>query len=85
MSGTTEVWGGPLSGGDYVMAAVNRGSVIATIRIEWEMLEVQGVTASAAFDVRDVWNRTTIYKAQTKGFSTQVSSHDISIFRLTKA
>jgi hypothetical protein len=37
----TEVWGGPLSGGDFVMAAVNRGgSNSAPIRLNWTMLEL---------------------------------------------
>ena len=42
--GSTEVWGGPLSGEDFVMAAVNRGGATASIHVNWTMLEVPGVT-----------------------------------------
>lgn len=33
--GDTEVWGGPLAGGDFVMAAVNRGTSAASIAVNW--------------------------------------------------
>ena len=83
-SGELEVWGGPLSGGDFVLAAVNRGAAPASIALNWTMLEVSGVTSRTAFDVRELWSKTDVYKAKIGGFlSANVPSHDLRIYRLS--
>eukprot|EP01052_Picozoa_sp_SAG31_P031539 SAG31_NODE_3351_length_4373_cov_5.225784_6_plen_92_part_00 len=80
----TEVWGGPLAGGDFVMAALNRGSSSASIALSWEMLEVPSVTASSKFAVRDLWAKKLVHSALAEGFTVTVEAHDIQIFRLSK-
>ena len=49
-----QVWGGLLSGGDFMLAAVNRGNATASIRMDWTMLEIDAVTNVSQFDVRDL-------------------------------
>jgi alpha-galactosidase len=83
--GDTEVWGGPLSGGDFVMAAVNRGGAAANITLNWTMLGVSGVSAASKFDVRDLWAKKVLERAQAGGFQANVPSHDIAIYRLAAA
>eukprot|EP01043_Picozoa_sp_COSAG02_P008018 COSAG02_NODE_249_length_27097_cov_30.179155_7_plen_99_part_00 len=83
-SGTTEVWGGPLANGDFVMAALNRGTTSASIEIGWDMLEIPSVTSADVFDVRDLWAKKQVHKAQAGGFSASVGPHDIQIYRLSK-
>ena len=84
MVGTTEVWGGPLHGGDYVMAAINRGSTAnATIAVMWEALGIPSVTLATKFDVRDTWAKKTIFTAKLGGFQANVGPHDIQIYRLS--
>jgi len=84
VSGDAEVWGGPLAGGEWVMAALNRGAASASIALNWTMLEVPSVTAQTEFDVRDLWAKKTLMTAQKGGFRATVPSHDIAIFRLSK-
>ena len=83
VAGTTEVWGGPLSGGDYVMAAYNRGTSNATIDVMWGALGVPSVTSATTFDVRDAWAKHTVYTGKAAGFQANVGPHDIQIFRLS--
>ena len=84
-SGETEVWGGPLAGGTFVMAAVNRGDTAANITVGWAMLEVAGVTETTEFAVRDLWAKASVYTAKAVGFVAEVPSHDIKIYRLTRS
>ena len=79
------MWGGPLANGDFVMAALNRGSAAASVVISWDMLEVSSVTSATAFDVRDLWAKKQLHEAQTAGFTVAVGPHDIQIFRLSKS
>ena len=81
----TEVWGGPLSGGCFVMAAVNRGSDNATVRLNWTMLELSNVSAASRFDVRDLWGRSVLLRGRAGGFVASVPPHDIAMFRLVPA
>ena len=37
--GDSEVWGGPLSGGDYVMAALNRGGNVSFYYVKMMILQ----------------------------------------------
>eukprot|EP01047_Picozoa_sp_COSAG01_P043936 COSAG01_NODE_3933_length_5521_cov_11.179823_5_plen_155_part_00 len=83
--GQTEVWGGPLANGDFVLAALNRGSSSVAIQLKWEMLEVASVTNDSKFKVRDLWKKQDIYEGQQTGFQATVGPHDIQIYRLSKA
>ena len=53
---STEVWAGPLSGGDYVVALVNRGSANATVTASLAQVFESGVApppaSSTSFKVR---------------------------------
>ena len=85
--GNTEVWGGPLAGGEWVMAALNRGggNGTATIALSWAMLGAPNVTAASRFDVRDLWAGKLILRGQAGGLNATVPAHDIAIYRLVPA
>jgi hypothetical protein len=78
--GDTEVWGGPLANGEYVMAAVNRGSTNASIWLNWSMMEITNMPS--IFNVRDLWSHSVILQGQRGGFRAMVPSHDMAIYRL---
>jgi len=82
ISGTTEVWGGPLSNNSFVLGLVNRGPNTTVIEANWEMFEIADLTNDATFEIRDLWNHKSIGK-KTGGFSAQIDTHDIGIFKLT--
>ena len=44
-SGMQEVWGGPLAGGSYVLALLNRGTAPILIDAPFTLLEIKAVTA----------------------------------------
>lgn len=79
---TTEVWGGPLSGGRYVMALLNRGSSgTVTITADFAALEVPGVSSTSVFQVTELWSGTALGK-KTGSFSYPVPQLDVAIFVL---
>ena len=78
-SGAAEVWGGPLSGGDFVVACLNRGSARARITAPFELLEVPG---ASEFAVRDLWTGKDL-GVHKGALAVEVQPHDIEIFRLT--
>lgn len=82
-SGTLEVWGGPLSNGDAVIALLNRGSSAATIAASWTMLQMTSFTSMATLQVTDLWTGKSL-GAITGGFSMQVDAHDLHVYRVTK-
>ena len=65
------------------MAAVNRGANATVVGLNWTMLEMSTVTAASTFDVRDLWAKKPVFRAQKAGFEVTVPSHDIMIYRLT--
>lgn len=82
--GTTEVWGGPLSGGDFVFALVNRDTSPAKIEasIDW-ITEAWPAQNGGTYTVRDLWKRTDVGKAAAGGaFSATIDGHDVGLFRL---
>jgi len=82
-NGTLEVWGGPLSGGDYVMALMNRGSSTSQIAAKWSMLGVPGIGDQSCFTVRDLVDQKSLGNF-TGSYTQQVASHDTGAIRLTK-
>jgi hypothetical protein len=66
-----------------VIAALNRGQDNATIALEWAALGAAAVTAATTFDVRDLWAKSTVFKAKAVGFAANVAPHDIQIYRLS--
>lgn len=81
-SGETEVWGGPLSNGSFVLALLNRGAANATVAAPFSAYGVPGMGDASVFCIRDLWMTTTI-GTYTGSYSAAVPSHDIKIFKLT--
>ena len=79
--GDAEVWGGPLSNGDYALALANRGSEDANVTAAWDLLEVD---SAASFVVRDLWAGADL-GTFSRSFSAVVPSHDVGLYRLTPA
>eukprot|EP00911_Craspedida_sp_UC1_P002528 UC1_evm1s1876 len=91
-AGQTEVWGGPLAGGDYVMALVNRAVVPADanaltaaskISARFSMMGLPGLGDDTALGVTELFSGQDL-GIMTGGFSDTVSASDIRIYRLTK-
>lgn len=83
--GETEVWAGPLSGGALVVALVNRGPAMASIRADFSDLADGGARVAksgASFDVRDILQGKDLGR-HSNGFSVSVPSHDIAVFKLS--
>ena len=83
------MWGGPLEGGDLVVALVNRGnSGVENVTADLSLVLESGVTnparASSAsqWTVRDVWKKKNMGTV-TGTLQATVPPHDIAIFRLT--
>lgn len=84
-SGSTEVWGGPLSGGAFVLALLNRGPAAATIHADFGALALGGADVAregAQFNVRDVIHGVEL-GLRIGGIARRVPSHDIAVFRLS--
>jgi alpha-galactosidase len=78
--GDVEVWAKKLSGKDYAVALLNRGTAPATVAVSWQEI---GLPYDAAPLVRDVWT-----KKETPGvkgtFAATVPSHDVVMIRVTQ-
>lgn len=80
----TDVWGGPLSGGAYVFAALNRnptGGAPASIPVRWAMLEIPGFDDTTAACVRELYNGTA-YGVVTGGLTVTVPENDLAVLRV---
>jgi alpha-galactosidase len=86
-----EVWGGVLTGGEYIVGLVNRGQSAATITASFErLLEGTGLSKLALvggadelrFAVRDLWKRRDLGSFQ-KLFVALIPGHDIGLYRLS--
>jgi len=82
-SGTTEVWGGPLAGGAYVLGLLNQGSVDAQITAPFSAYGVPGVGDGTQFCVRSLWAPAANVGAFTGGFTATVPKHDLIVYKLT--
>ena len=82
-SGTTEVWGGPLTGGAFVLALLNAGPDAAPIAAPFSALGVPGVGDATPFCVRSLWAPAANLGDFTGSFSATVPSHDLGVFRLS--
>merc|ERR1712232_589396 len=81
IAGESEVWGGPLEGGDFVVALLNRGNESATISVRYSMLEISSIGDASIFRIENLWDGFDLGEHMT-GFEQVVPSHDIAIFRL---
>ena len=81
LAGNAEVWGGPLSGGDYVLALLNRGGASRDIHAPFAAFEIPGVGPLSSFDVSDLWHQRTLGNA-TGAVHATVPPHDMVLYRL---
>jgi hypothetical protein len=76
------VWGGPLSGGAFVMALENRGAAAAPADAQWAWLEAPGVGPATSMCVRELFTNASL-GVHVGGISLPaVGSHDIAVLRL---
>ena len=79
----TDVWGGPLAGGDFVVALVNRdGAAARAVTAAWSLLEAPGVGDSTPFCVTELFSNTKL-GVLTGGVTQTVPPHDIAMLRLS--
>lgn len=79
VNGTSEVWGGPLEGGNYVMVLLNRG--ISEIKVTGTWKDI-GLHPTCLAMVRDLWNRKDI-GVMTNGISANVPSHGANMYKIS--
>ena len=80
---STQVWAGPLAGGDMVVVLFNAGGTNATITATWSDL---GITpAQAAFDATDLWEASSSKKGLVGELGAVVAPHGAAAYRLAKS
>ena len=79
VDGTSEVWAGPLDGGQYAVLLLNRGTSTATITANWSDF---GLDSSRAAMVKDLWKQANI-GTKTGSISSPVPSHGVMMYRIT--
>lgn len=78
VEGTTEVWGGPLYGGNHTVVLLNRGESDATIQADWSDI---GLEPNQAALVRDLWKMADL--GTRKGsVSSSVPSHGVVMYKI---
>ena len=84
-SGETEVWGGPLDGGTFVLGLLFAGNSTpsTTIAAPFFALGVAGVGDNTTFCVRSLWAPAANVGTFTGSFSALIASHDLGIFKLS--
>ena len=80
-----DVWGGPLAGGDFVVALVNRdGAAARQIAARWTWLEAPGIGDATRFCATELFSGAVVPGgAQVGGVVLTVQPHDIAMLRLT--
>lgn len=79
----TEVWGGPLAGGGYVLGLLNVGSAAAAIAAPFSALGLQGVGQGSTFCARSLWAPAASLGTRTGSITVTVQPHDLAVIRLT--
>jgi hypothetical protein len=79
----TEVWGGPLAGGGFVLGLLNLGAAPASIAAPFAALGVPGVGSSSTFCARQLWAPASSLGSFTGSIEQQVPAHDLAVLRLT--
>lgn len=80
--GGVHVWGGPLSGGAYVLAIENRGATAATGTAFLRWLEVPGIGDATTFCARELFSDTALGSNLVGSVSLTVQSHDTAVLRV---
>lgn len=78
----SDIWGGPLSGGNFVMGIVNRYNTQQQISARWSWLEATGVDDTTSFCVTELYSGNKL-GANVGGVSLSVLPHDMLVLRLT--
>jgi Alpha galactosidase A/Alpha galactosidase C-terminal beta sandwich domain len=79
---SSEVWGGPLSNGKFVLGFLNLGTSSSTNSINFSSFDLMNVGDGTSYCVRDSWARTNV-GTFTGSFSATIASHDLGVFLLT--
>ena len=79
----TEVWGGPLVGGAFVLGLLNLGGANASITAPFAALGVPGVGGGTTFCVRSLWAPASTLGAFTGSITLPVPPHDLAVLKLT--
>ena len=79
LDGAAEVWGGPLSGGNFVVLLLNRGNSSARITARWTDF---GLDLSRMAVVRDLWLQEDVGIVQGS-VSAIVPSHAVKMYKIT--
>ncbi|XP_056169432.1 alpha-galactosidase 3-like isoform X2 [Syzygium oleosum] len=78
--GCKQVWAGPLSGHNLVVALWNRCSKAATITANWEAI---GLESSTSVSIRDLWKHEQVADDAVSSFSSRVDAHDCHMYIFT--
>lgn len=78
--GCKQVWAGPLSGHNLVVALWNRCSKAATVTANWEAI---GLESSTGVSVRDLWQHEQVAGDAVSSFSSRVDAHDCHMYKFT--
>ncbi|KAJ7965133.1 Alpha-galactosidase [Quillaja saponaria] len=75
--GCFQVWSGPLTGHQLVVALWNRCSKAATITAAWEVI---GLESGTSVSVRDLWQHKEVAGDAASSFSSKVDPHDCHLY-----
>ena len=79
-AGAAEMWGGPLAGGAFAVALLNRGAKATAVVGEWRLLGAG--LANATFCVRDLWNGADLGPF-AGSITLTVGAEDVAMLRLS--
>jgi len=79
----TEVWGGPLDGGAYVLGLLNLANTNTTISAPFSALGVSGVNSESTFCVRSLWAPAKTLGVFTGSIALPVPSNDLAVLKLS--
>ena len=77
---SSQVWAGPLSGGDVVVLLLNIGNGTETITARWADI---GMPTGQRAEATDLWTGKAMAAPVVERISTRVASHDSAVFRLS--
>ncbi|ONK77145.1 uncharacterized protein A4U43_C02F3560 [Asparagus officinalis] len=80
--GCSQVWAGPLSGNQLVVALWNRCSQSVTVTAKWGVL---GLDESTSVSVRDLWKHENLAENVAGSFGARLDSHDCKMYIFTPA
>ena len=80
-TGQVELWVRSLSGGDWAVAAFNRGETPSTAGFDWRKLGLP-CQAECAFTVRELWHGAELDGA-TAGIKLELAPHGCALLRVT--